>query len=119
MKDIIDLVKPPRLENNFLDELKKRISQRLGDVSLADAKFKLEPKCILFVCVLIESALAKDTKIDKRGFLIDIFQQVYGLSEDDKVVIRNTCDMLHLTGKIKKKNYYKLYCTSVLEIFRL
>lgn len=119
MKDIVELVKVPHIEHNFLEELKSKIIKRLHAVNLQDAKFKFEPKNILYVCVLIESSLDKNHRINKRDFLIDIFKNVYGLSSDDEINIKQTVDMLHLTGKIKKKSYYKLWCVSIFELFRL
>lgn len=117
MKDIIDLVKVPHIEHNFLEELKHKIISRLKAVNLQDAKYKLEPKNILFVCVLIESSLNTNHKINKRDFLLEIFREIYGLSFEDEITIKQTVDLLHLTKKIKKKNYYRLWCTSLLEIF--
>lgn len=119
MKSIVELIKAPELENCFLENLKQKIIARLKEAGLADAKFKLEVKNILFVCVMIESAVAPQQKLNKRQFLLDIFQEVYGLSEDDKTVIKTVVDHLHLAKKIRRKNYYKLYCTSLLEIFRM
>lgn len=118
-KTVIDLIKAPELENCFLDSLKQKIIGRLKEAGLADAKFKLEVKNVLFCAVMIESAIASQQKLNKRQFLLDIFQELYGLSEDDKTAIRTTVDHLHIAGKIKRKNYYKLYCTSLLEIFRM
>lgn len=119
MKDIVELVKVPHIEHNFLDELKVKIITRLKSVNLIDAKFKFEPKNILYVCVLIESSLDKKHKINKRDFLIEIFKEIYGLSMEDEITIKQTVDLLHLTKKIKKKSYYKLWCVSLLECFRL
>lgn len=119
MKDIIDLIQPPKIEGCFLDDLKSRIITRMKDVGLHDGKYKLEVKCVLFVAVMIESALATNQKINKRDFLLSIFKEVYGLSIEDEITIKSAVDMLHLAKKIKRKSWYKLYCTSVLEIFRL
>jgi hypothetical protein len=120
MRDIIDLVPAPKIEGySILDELKTRIISRLKDVSLDKPQYKLEVKCILFVAVLIESALTTSQKINKRQFLLDVFKEVYGISEEDQIIIRNTVDMLHLAKRIKKKSWYKLYATSLAECFRL
>lgn len=119
MKDIVELIKVPHIEHNFLDELKVKIINRLKAVNLQDGKYKFEPKNILYVCVLIESSLDKNHKINKRDFLVQVFKEIYGLSIEDELSIKQTVDMLHLTGKIKKKSYYKLWCVSLLELFRL
>lgn len=119
MKDIVDLINPPKLEVCYLDTLKQKIIQRLKDTGLADAKFKFEVKNILYVCVLIESSVNRNQKVNKRSLLLDIFKEIYGLSLDDEDKIKSTVDMLHVNKKIKAKNYYKLWCTSILEIFRL
>lgn len=119
MKDIIQLLPAPKIEGCFLDDLKVRIIARVKEVGLDKAQYKTEIKCILFVCVMIESALNEKQKINKRQFLLDIFKELYGLSSEDELLIRNAVDMLHLSKKIKRKSWYKLYCTSLLEIFRM
>jgi len=119
MKDIISLLQPPKIEGCFLDDLKSRIIARMKEVNLDKPQYKLEVKCILFVAVMIESALSANQKINKRDFLLSIFKEIYGLSQDDEIQIKSAVDMLHLAKKIKRKSWYKLYCTSLLEIFRL
>ena len=119
MKDIIELVKVPHIEHNFLDELKSKILTRLQNVNLHHQKFKLEPKNIQYVCILIESSIDKNHKINKRDFLIQIFKDLYGLTSEDETIIKQTVDLLHISGKIKKKSYYKLWCVSVFELFRM
>lgn len=119
MKDITELIPLPKLETCFVDILKQKIISRLKEASLTDAKYKLEVKIILYVAILIESSIDKNQKANKRQMLLDIFKEVYGLSNSDEEQIKAHIDLLHLTGKIKKKSYYKLWCTSILEIFRL
>jgi len=119
MKDIIELINPPKLEVCYIDSLKQKIINRLKDTGLADAKFKLEVKNILYVCVLIESSVNKNQRVDKRSLLLNIFKEIYGISLDDEEKIKSTVDMLCINKKVKAKSYYKLWCTSLLEIFRL
>jgi hypothetical protein len=118
MKDIIDLINPPKLEVCYLDSLKQKIIQRLKDTGLADAKFKFEVKNILYVCVLIESSVNKTQRIDKRGFLLSLYKEVYGLSLEDEEKIKSIVDMLHINKKIRQKSYYKLWCINVFREFK-
>lgn len=119
MKSILELIPVPKLEGCFLDDLKARIIARLREVNLDKPEYKMEVKCVLFVAVMIESAISPQHKIDKRAFLLSVFKEVYGLSVDDEVNIKSAVDMLHLAKKIKRKSWYKLYCTSVMEAFRM
>lgn len=119
MKSILELIPVPKIEGCFLDDLKARIIKRLREVNLDKPEYKLEVKCILFVCVMIESAISPQQKIDKRGFLLDIFKQLYSLSAEEEHMIKSTVELLHTGKRIKKKSWYKLYCTSVLEAFRI
>jgi hypothetical protein len=119
MKSILELIPAPKIEGCFLDELKARIIARIKQVSLDKPEYKQEVKCILFVCTMIESAILPAQKIDKRRFLLDIFKEVYGLSVVEEDAIKNIVDVLHLGKRIKRKSWYKLYCTSVMEAFRI
>lgn len=119
MKSILELIPPPKINGCFLDDLKSQIIKRLREVNLDKPEYKLEVKCILFVCVMIESAILPQQKIDKRTFLLDIFKEIYALSADEEHVIKSTVELLHTGKKIKKKSWYKLYCTSLLEAFRI
>lgn len=119
MKDILDLIKSPILENNYLVDLKNKIIKRVKDVKLDDSKFKLEPKNILFICVLVESTIDKNNKLNKRDFVINIMRELYTIDQNEEANIKAIIDLLHLQGKIKRKSYYKLWMTSILECFRL
>lgn len=119
MKSIIELLPVPKFPGCFTDTLKARIIARLREVNLDKPEYKLEVKCILFVAVMIESAVAPTQKMDKRAFLLDVFKEVYGLSLEDEIHIKASVDMLHLGKRIKRKSWYKLYCTSIIEIFRI
>jgi hypothetical protein len=118
-KDITELIPAPQIEQNFLTSVKERIVKRLKECGFVEKKFATEAKVILFVCVLIESAINKDFKLNKRELLIDMFREVYGLSGEDEILIKNTIELLHIGKKIKRKSYWKLYCASVAESFRL
>lgn len=120
MRHIIDLIEAPKIEGaSILDELRARIITRIKEVGMDKPVYKLEVKAILFVAVMIESAVTSSQKINKRQFLLDIFREIYGLSQDDETQIKAAVDMLHLAKKIKRKSWYKLYCTSLFEAFRI
>lgn len=120
MRHIIDLIEAPKIEGaSILDELRARIITRIKEVGMDKSVYKLEVKAILFVAVMIESAVTSSQKINKRQFLLDIFREIYGLSQDDETQIKAAVDMLHLAKKIKRKSWYKLYCTSLFEAFRI
>lgn len=119
MRDIVSLIPAPKIEGCFLDELKARILSRLKEVGLDKPQYKLEVKAILFVAVMIESALSPNQKINKRQFLLDIWKELYGISADEEIQIKSAIELLHLSKKIKRKSWYKLYCCSLMEIFRI
>lgn len=118
-KDITQLIKPPQFQNNFNDSLKERIVNRLKECGFSDGKWKFEAKVVLFVAIMIESAIAPQQKLDKRGLLLSVWKEIWGLSVEDEIVIKNTLEMLIINKKVKRKSYYKLYLTSLAECFRL
>lgn len=119
MKSLIELIPHPAIQVSFTDKLKEDIIARMKSLALDKASFKNDTRVLLWVCVCVESIVSKETKINKKELVLDIFRNVYGLSLEEEIILKNNIDILHLTKRIKKKHYFRLFLTSIREIFSL
>lgn len=119
MKSLIELIPHPEMPVSYTDKVKDEIITRMKALALDKGIFKLDVKVLLWVCVCLESSIGKETKVNKKELALDIFRHVYGLSQADTDVIANNIDILHATKRIKKKHYFRLFLTSIREIFTL
>lgn len=119
MKTLIELIPHPELPVSYTDKLKDEIIARMKALSLDKGSFKLDVKVLLWVCICLESSISKETKTNKKELALDIYRSVYGVSQADIDTISNNIDILHATKRIKKKHYFRLFLTSIREIFSL
>lgn len=119
MKSLLELIPPPSLPVSLTDKVKDQVIERMKALALDKGHFKLDVKVLLWACVCIESLINKENKVNKKELVLDIFRNVYGLSGDDEVIIKNNIDILHSTKRIKRKHYFRLFLTSIREIFSL
>jgi hypothetical protein len=119
MKTLIELIPSPDIPVSFTDKIQDQIISRLKALSLDKVQFKSDVKVLLWVCVCLESLISKENKLDKKKMCLDIYRSIYGISEEEQRVIENNIDILHATKRIKKKHYFRLFLTSIREVFSL
>lgn len=119
MKSLLELISPPDIPVSFTDKIEGQIVARIRALSLDKGHYKHDVKVLLWICVCLESLISKENKVDKKKMCLDIYKTVYGLSEEDERVLTNNIDILHATKRIKKKHYFRLFLTSIKEIFSL
>lgn len=119
MKSLLELIPPPELPISFNDMVKDKIIQRIRSLSLDKGHFKLDLKVLLWICICIESLIDKNNKVNKKELVLAIYKEVYGLSSEDEILLKNNIDLLHATKRIKKKHYFRLFLTSLKEVFSL
>jgi hypothetical protein len=111
------------LKNNLLVDYtycdtKKKIVDRLVELKLNDIKYKNDNEFLNLVCNLIEHLIKKKDKISKKDLVLIIFQEMFNINEEEKVIISNNIEYLFNNKNIKKVSFYKLFKTSLNEWFR-
>lgn len=119
MKSLIELIPHPELPVSTTDKVKDKIIARIKDLGLNKGQFKLDVKVLLWICICVESSIEKNVKVNKKELVLDILRDVFGLSQADVETISNNIDILHSTKRLKKKHYFRLFLTSIREIFSL
>ena len=119
MKSLLELIPSPDIPVSFTDKIQDQIVSRIKSLSLDKGQYKHDIKVLLWICVCLESLISKENKVDKKKMCLDIYKAVYGLSEEDERILINNIDILHATKRIKKKHYFRLFLTSIKEIFAL
>lgn len=111
------------LKNNLLvdfkhTEIKNKIIARLTELNLNEVKYKCDAEFLSLVCNLAEHLVAKKDKIKKKELVITIFNCLFGLSAEEQDLISKNIEFLHSQRNIiKKVSFYKLFKTSVRELF--
>ena len=114
------LIKP---QNNLLkdyksNEIKTAIVERLKTMFKNNIQqYKFDNEFLLLTCSLIEYYVKKKYNIDKKPFLIEIYDELFlgTLNCMDKEQVRNNIEFLFNNKKIKKLSNYKLFETSCKE----
>lgn len=119
MRTLLELIPPPSLPVSTTDSVRDKIIERLKALALDKGQFKLDLKVLLWVCTCVESSIEKNVKVNKKDLVLDVFRHVYGLSSEDELFLKNNIDILHSTKRIKRKHYFRLFLTSIREIFTL
>lgn len=114
MKSLIELI-PLDLPVSFTDKLKDDIIARMKILAVDKGEYRLCLKVLLWVCCCIESSIQKGTKANKKQIVVEIYKQVYGLSVEDELLLKNNIDMLWTCKRIKAKSYWKLFLCSFRE----
>ena len=109
------------LKNNLLVDatfngVKQQIIARLNDIGIADSKYKSDAEFLALVCNLVEHLISKKDKVDKKTLVISTLDQLFCLSEDEKLAISKNIDFLcSQKGLVKKISFYKLFKTGIKE----
>lgn len=119
MKTLLELIPSPDIPVSFTDKIQDQVVARIKSLSLDKGHYKHDVKVLLWVCICLESLITKENKVDKKKLCLDIYKSVYGLSAEDEEKIISHIDILHATKRIKKRHYFRLFLTSIREVFSL
>lgn len=107
--DIAPYINP---KNSLARETKKQkllcqIVEKLEKITSQHVK-KNDLEFILLVCNIVENVIVKKDRINKKEFVMDIFQMIYNneLTQEDKNSIGNHIEFLWENEKIKKVDIF-------------
>ena len=99
-------------------EIKDKVIARLTELKLADTKYKNSSDILLLVCNLVEH-LVRDKKISKKDIVLDIFQTLFNLTPEERIIINENIEFLHSNKAIKKLSRFYLFACGAYEyLFR-
>lgn len=105
------------LQNYKYIEIKQKIITRLSELHLNDNKFRIDSELLVLLCNLIEHLVIKKDGISKKELAVDILKTLYNLSTEEEASISNNIQFIHNNKMIKKVSFYKLFKTSIRELF--
>ncbi len=111
------------LKNNLLvdskySSAKNQIIQRVGDLGLAHAKYKLDNEFLALVANLAEHLITKKDKIDKKELVLDVFHTLFTTTDEEREILSKNIDFICAQkGLVKKASFYKLFVAGVREWF--
>lgn len=100
-----------------MNEIIDKIYSRLIELKLIDRKYVTDTEFILYLMNIIENLVTKKDNINKKELLIKILKNHYSASESELVVVDKMIQFLHTNKQVKKVSYYKLFKTTIKEIF--
>ena len=111
------------LKNNLLvdsnrADIKSKIINRLNSLQLNITNYKKDNEFLLLVCNLVEHLCNKKDKIGKQDFVVEIYNDLFQLTDNEKDLLRKSIDFLHVNKAIKKISWYRLFKTSFREWFK-
>jgi hypothetical protein len=111
------------LRNNLLldfrqNEVRTKVIARLHELGLTNQQYKMDNELLTLVCNLVEHLVAKKDNISKKDLVINILQEIFQLSDEDKTTLGNNIQFLWSNSMIKKVSFYKLFKTGIKEYFR-
>lgn len=111
------------LKNNLLldfrqNEVRTKVIARLHELGLSNQQYKMDNELLTLVCNLVEHLVAKKDNISKKDLVINILQEIFQLSEEEKTTLGNNIQFLWSNSMIKKVSFYKLFKTGIKEYFR-
>ncbi len=110
------------LKNNILNdvkryEVKSKIISRIAQLNLNQPQYKNDNEFLLLVCNLAEFLIVKKDKVDKQELVVEIFNDLFALNEDEKELLKRNINFIHSNKQIKKVSYFKLFICGVKEFF--
>lgn len=97
-----------------ITDIKKQIIERINKFPDLQ-KYKSDVEFLLLICNMVEHLVSKKDKISKKQLVIEIFNQVFPLNENEVRALEQNIDFLWNNKKIKKQSYYRLFKTGVFE----
>ena len=106
------------LQNYKFIEVQNKIIARLTELHLNDYKFKIDSEMLVLICNLIEHLVTKKDKISKKELVISILKTLFNnLTPEEEATISNNIEFIWSNNMIKKVSFYKLFKTSIKELF--
>lgn len=99
------------------NEIKVKIVERLTQLKLLDAKYKLNQDVLLLICNLVEH-MVRDKKINKKQLVLEIIHGVYPLQPNERTQLESSIEFLHSNGAIKKLSKFYLFCVGIYEYLK-
>jgi len=96
------------------NEIKDKVIKRLDELKLLDTKYKMNNDILLLICNLVEH-LIKDKKINKKDFVLEIFEHIFNIDETEKQIVSSNIEFLHSSRAIRRLSRFYLFCCSAYE----
>lgn len=111
------------LRNNLLkdfryNEVKSKVIERIQELKLNDGRYKNDAEMLVLICNLLEYMISRKDKLSKKDIAIDILNDLFGLTDEDKVSVANNIQFLWENRMIKQVSFYKLFKTGITEWLR-
>lgn len=100
MTDVSSLLKNRLKTHNLIYTLEAEIKAIINKIPKNDL-LRLSTDITLLVANYVENHI-KNTQIDKKALTIEIINDVYNLTDDEKKIVSEQIDFLISTGQIKK-----------------
>lgn len=97
-----------------VNEIKNQVIERVNKFPDLQ-KYKSDVEFLLLVCNMLEHLVVKNDKINKKQLLIEIFNQLFPMNENEVKALDQNIEFLWNNKKIKKQSYYRLFKTGVYE----
>ena len=96
----------------YLSQLKNHIILKVNEINNDEVKnFKGNHELLKFVCSCVENGLVekyeKKKKTDKKKVVIEIFDTIFNLDDDQKLQLASTIDFLISNKLVEKVNIAK------------
>jgi predicted nucleotide-binding protein (sugar kinase/HSP70/actin superfamily) len=111
------------LQNNLALEVKKveiknKIIERINDLKINTATYRLNNELLLLVCNLVEHLVKKKYKINKKDFVVEIMNQLFvNLTPAEIQTINSNIEFLWSNKNITKLSRFYLFCCGAYEYF--
>ena len=111
------------LRNNLLvdfkyNQVKTEIKERIIKLNLHEQKYKFDNELLTLICNLVEFLIVKKDKIEKKSLVVDVYNEIFSLTEEEQKSLSNNIQFLWSNKNIKKVSYYRLFKTSLKEWFK-
>jgi len=98
-------------------EVKTLIMARLNELNLNLPNYRGNSEFLLLILNLIEHLVVKKDKVSKKELAIEIINDIFNLSQDEKNTIQANIEFLWQNKNIKKVSYWKLFKAGFCEWF--
>lgn len=103
---------------DFYIEIKRKVIARIHELKVSDGRYKNDTEMLMLVCSIIERIVEKRDKLSKKDLALDVLDELFSLSDEDKANLSNNIDFLwkNRMFKIKKESIYKFVKSRLFEL---
>lgn len=98
-------------------EVKTKIIERINQLNLNLAIYRLNNEFLLLVLNLIEYLVVKKDKINKKELAIEILDELFHFNNQERETVSNNIEFLWNNKSIKKVSYWRLFKAGICEYF--